>query len=136
LGPDDLVVVVAPRIRGDDAAAGIIGQRGRQRKLKVVDGQNDNGFVRRIGLGEQGGVAALFDVAFEVAHFARAARSDPRVEKVGVCGLVDGQDAAVVKAKATGLLFDSSRFDRGRGGVCERHAAILSRMAWLIGPLA
>ena len=52
------------------------------------------------------------EIAFEVVHFTGATGVDPGIEKVGVRGFPNRNDAAMVKAKTVGFVFDAG----GKGG--------------------
>ena len=103
---DEFVIVVAPRVGGDDAAAGVVSQFRRQVELMIIDAEHDHALKWRRGLlYQQRWKASLVTVAFQIGHFPSAAGVDPGVEEVGVRRLSNGNHLAQVKTQLVRRLY-------------------------------
>ena len=107
-GPDDFVVVIAPGVRGDDAAAGVIPQRRWQRGLTIVHAEDDQRAESRTAFGQSPGIAALRNITLQVAHLAGAALCKPRQQEISMGCRRNGRDTAEVEAEARRLLLHGS----------------------------
>ena len=93
------MVVVAPGVGGNDAAARVVTHLWGQVVLVVVDAQHDHGGERLLAcLGQQRRAAPLRHVARQVLHLACAAGGQPGLEEGRVRRVADGDNAAVAKA--------------------------------------
>jgi hypothetical protein len=58
---------------------------------------------------QQRGIAAFFDVAFQVLHFSCPSRLEPRYKEGCVWRPADGGNSAVIKTQIVRLPLDGSR---------------------------